>query len=84
MNYIKIIEPRFHDNTILIASWKVGDINQIKIDWHEYPDDYYMTGEQIRKHDTTLVPNRHGFNSMMYVVPIDEVIKCKDLLLESL
>ena len=76
MNHIPIKQPRFHDNTILVAAWKVGDDNAVTIDWHEYDGlTFYLTGEQIRKYPLTYVKNKHGFESKMYVVPLSSLDK---------
>lgn len=82
MNYIRIFEPRWHDRTILIASWKIGSINQIVIDHHEFTNPYYITGEQIKQYPTTFVNNSHGFKSLMYVVPLSAL--STDLVLQAL
>lgn len=83
MNYINVKEPRWHDKTALVASWKVGDVNQITIDHHEFPTPYYMTGQQIRQYPTTeVVMQKHDGNAMMYVIPLKDL--STDLVLDTL
>ena len=73
MNVLTILEPRWHDRTILIASWKIADINQIDIKHHEFPVPFYMTRELIMRCATTEVMSKSGKKLMMYVVPISEL-----------
>ena len=82
MNYISIINSRWHDHTILMASWKIGNTNQIKIDHHDYPEPFYMTREEIMRYPTTEIASKNGNMVKMYVVPINDLKQ--DLLLEEL
>lgn len=82
MNYLAIKEPRWHDNTVLLASWKIGESNQIKINHHDYPHPYYISGEQIKQYPTTEVKTKAGSNAVMYVIPIKDL--STDLEIEEL
>lgn len=82
MNYIQVLEPRWHDNTVLIAAWKVGSINQIVIDHHEHPTPYYMSGDQIKKYTKQAIVTKAGRLAPMYVVPLKDL--STDLILDTL
>ena len=84
MNYIKIKEPRWHDRTVLIAGWKIGNTNQIVIDNHNFNDYYYMSGEKIRSYPTHIMKTKTGADATMYVVPLDDMVKATDLIVEEL
>lgn len=83
MNYIPILEPRWHDKTVLIAKHKVGEFNQIKIDWYEYPEPFYMTGKELAQYPIQPVwSEKYKRSYDMYVVPLNDLKT--DLLLKEL
>lgn len=82
MNYIHIIAPRWHDRTILVADHKIGGINQIGIDHHEFPEPYYMSGDKLQSYPTQIVKSKQGRDILMRVVPLTDL--STDLVLEEL
>lgn len=41
---IPIIEPRYHDRTVLIATHKVGERNKVIIEKGAYAGEYFVSG----------------------------------------
>lgn len=67
---IEILEPRYHDNVVLIAKHKVGLHNKIVFTKAKsLPDDYYLSYDTITKYPI-------GTNGKIkcYEVPVDELI----------
>lgn len=83
MNYIKILEPRWSTEDVLIAENKIGNVNQIKIDWHVFPDPFYMTGEELRSYPTHEIwSEKYNQYYTMRVVPLHKLNT--DLILDTL
>jgi hypothetical protein len=73
VNRIEIIEPRWHDRTLLVATWKVGEDNQIAVKHKDFPEPFYMVGEQLKKYPTQTIATKNGQQASMYVVPINDL-----------
>lgn len=83
MNYIKILEPRWSTNDILVADHKIGSTNQIVVNHHEHPEPYYASGHELRKYPTQDVwSNKYQSYYTMRVVPIKDL--STDLVLDTL
>ena len=71
-NLFKIKAPRWKDRTVLLADWKVGTHNEIRIEAARkdgvkfFPEPLYISGEDVRKHKK----QAHSVRSV-YVVPLD-------------
>lgn len=74
-NKIAIKMPRWKQRVIGIASFRVGDHNEIEIlaadkkGKRYYPDKYYMSGEQIRSYDIQVLPS----GIKLYLIPISDL-----------
>lgn len=74
-NFIEIQSPRWKQRVVGIASFRVGTHNEITITARDkdgmpyYPNSYYMSGEDIRKHETQRLPS----GVELYLVPISEL-----------
>lgn len=66
-----ILEPRYHDDSLLIAKYKVPEhIEHVLIKFKKctkYPDWFYMSAKLIRKHPT----QKNGAGSV-YCVPMNK------------
>lgn len=82
MNHIRIIAPRWHDRTILVADYKIGRENEIVIEHHEFSQPFYMLGSTLKSFPTQIVKSKQGNNIVMRVIPLSEL--STDLELESL
>lgn len=75
MALIEISEPRWKGRVIGIASYRIQHHNKIRItatnkDGKRYfPNDMYMSGENIKRHTTQLLPG----GTVLYLVPINEL-----------
>lgn len=64
MNKIKIIAPRWKDRTVLIALWKIGELNEIEITCAKkdgtryYPNPFIVRGEELNQYP--IVNHEHG------------------------
>jgi len=68
---IEILQPRWHDRKVLIATYKVGEHNHIKfIKTKNMPDIYYVAGRVVRKY-----PKESNGTIDCYAVPISELVK---------
>lgn len=68
---IEILQPRWHDRKVLIATYKVGEHNHIKfINTKNMPDIYYVSGRVIRKY-----PKESNGTIDCYSVPLGELVK---------
>jgi hypothetical protein len=68
-NVIEIWQPRWKDRTVLIAKYKVGTHNVVRFTkTKSMPDDYYLSGSEIRQHATT-----NNGKLECYVVPMDRL-----------
>lgn len=66
---ITIWQPRYHDKTVLIAKYKVGTHNIIKITKSKsHNGEYYLSGKTITKY-----PLESNGKIQVYAVPIDEM-----------
>lgn len=83
MNRIEILEPRWHDRTILVADWKIGRENQIVIKNHNFPEPFYMEGDKLKSYPVQMVKTKGGDNKVpMRVVPLNDLTT--DLVLADL
>jgi hypothetical protein len=75
VNMIEIRSPRWKERTIGIAHYRVGMHNSIEIQAKDkegklyYPNTYYMSGEDIKKHDIQKLYS----GTTLYLVPISEL-----------
>lgn len=74
MNVLDVWQPRWHDRTVLLAPWKVGNENMIKIGHRSFPEPFYMSGEKIRTYPKTKVDRKGAAPVEMYVVPINDLM----------
>lgn len=72
MVVINIIHPRWHDRKILVAKWKVGDQNEIRVNHASFKEPLYMSGEKMRKYPIEHITRKHQPGFDVYVVPIDD------------
>lgn len=69
INKIEIWQPRYHDRTVLIATYKVKQDNVIIFTKAKHlPDEYYLSGETIKKY-----PVETNGTISCYVVPMKEL-----------
>jgi len=75
VQYIEIKKPRWKQRVVGIASYRVGTHNQINIIAKDktgklyYPNDYYMSGEDIKKYDKQTL----GSGVVLHLVPISDL-----------
>lgn len=75
-NYIQIKYPRWKQRVVGVAKYRVGTHNAIEITATDkkgeryYPDMYYMSGEDIQRHEVQKLP---GSGVELYLVPINEL-----------
>lgn len=65
---IDIVQPRWHNRTVLIAKYKVGEHNEITFQAKSMPDKYYISGSKAR----TYPINSNG-KLDCYVVPLNDL-----------
>lgn len=77
---IEIWEPRYHDNMVLIAPWKiVPDQDQkIQIQKGHYKGNYTLPYEDIIGCEMTPVKTKRGTEVQMVCVPLDKLRKEED------
>jgi hypothetical protein len=68
LNLIKIIAPRYHDRTLLIARYKVKEMNKIEVEKGAYQGTYFMRGDHIRS-----CPLDTNGKIDCYSVPLDKL-----------
>ena len=74
-NKIEIKSPRWKQRVVGIASFRVGEHNQIEIiatdkeNKRYYPNQYYMSGDKIRSYETQVLPS----GVKLYLVPINDL-----------
>ena len=75
VQHIVIEKPRWKQRVIGVATFRVGHHNMIEITAKKkdgtkyYPDQYYMSGENIKKHEVQLLPS----GVKLYLIPINEL-----------
>lgn len=77
---IEIWEPRYHDNMVLIAPWKiVPDQDQkIQIQKGHYKGNYTLPYEDIIGCEMAPVKTKRGAEVQMVCVPLDKLRKEED------
>lgn len=70
MNHLTILEPRWHDEKVLCADWKLGEHNIITIKHHSYPQPFYISGNSAKAYPTELITTKRGGSATMRVIPI--------------
>lgn len=75
MNKIRVWEPRWSTRDVLIADYKIEAHNEINIDWHEFPDPIYLSGERARTFPLEDMKTKNGSTIKMRAIPIDEIKK---------
>lgn len=74
MNEILVFQPRWHTRDVLIANWKiVNGYNKIKIDYHTFPDAFYMQSTQLWKYPIEEKPTKSGTTAQFRVVPLNDL-----------
>lgn len=69
LQHISIKQPRYHDGSVLVATYKVGDHNVIEFtEAPSLPDRYYVSGKTIREY-----PIGTNGRIKVYQVPIEEM-----------
>lgn len=74
-NVIEIRSPRWKQRVVGVASFRVGTHNEIRITATDkdgklyYPDTYYMSGADIKNHETQTLPS----GVVLYLIPISEL-----------
>lgn len=68
MNIIEIWQPRYKDNTVLIATYKVKTENYIKFTKAKHLEGrmFFITDSDIKQ-----CPTQQNGNGRVYVVPMD-------------
>lgn len=72
MVVIPIQQPRWHDRTILVAKWRVGDHNEVRVNHSSFKEPLYMSGEKMRKYPIEKKTAKNGQLFEVYVVPISD------------
>lgn len=70
MNHLTVLEPRWHDNQVLCADWKLGVDNIITIKHSDYPQPFYISGESAKSYPTQEVKTKRGGVAVMRVIPL--------------
>lgn len=74
MNEIIVWAPRWNDRTCLVANWKITNgYNKIKIDYHTFPDAFYMTSGQLWEYPIEAKPTKSGTTAQFRVVPLNDL-----------
>jgi hypothetical protein len=74
-NKIEIKSPRWKQRVVGIAAYRVGTHNEVEIVKTDkdgkryYPDKYYISGDNIKRHDKQVLPS----GVVLYLVPIIEL-----------
>lgn len=75
MSVVDIQKPRWKQRVVGIASFRVGQHNKVRIlatgkdGERYYPDDMYISGEDVKKHPVQLLPS----GVKLYLVPISDL-----------
>lgn len=72
MVVIPIQQPRWHDRKILVAKWKVGEHNEIRVNHSSFTEPLYMSGKKLRTYPVETKNARNGQPFEVYVVPIPD------------
>lgn len=73
-NVLTILAPRWKDRTVLLADWKIGLHNEIRITASRkdgslfFPQPFYMSGEKVKTY-----PTQQHSQRRVYIVPIDDL-----------
>lgn len=73
MVLIPIIAPRWHDRTVLVADWKLGKENMIRINHASFPSSFYITGEKARTYPVETKKTKGGQSFNVRVIPINDL-----------
>lgn len=72
---IRILEPRWHDRTVLVADWKLADNNYVLIEHSDFPDAFYLTKKRAQEFPIQKMETKGGKMVEMRVIPIEELQK---------
>ncbi len=65
----QINQPRWHDKTVLLAKYRVGQHNEVIFRYaRNYPDSYYLSGEEIKQH-----PIETNGTIECYAIPLNKL-----------
>ena len=72
MNKIKILNPRYKDDTVLVADYQIKEgKNGIYFSQAKHlPGTYLMDSSKIRSYPVQTIKSKRGFNIKMFVVPL--------------
>ena len=74
MNVIDVWSPKWSTRELLLARWKVGNDNEIRVANKNFPEPLYMSGERIRSYPVQKVPRKNQPPFEVYAVPIADFI----------
>ena len=74
-NTIRIIEPRWHDRTVLVADWKLAPVNYVVIEHKDFPEPFYLTAERARQFPIQQIETKQGHMVNMRVIPLEALSK---------
>lgn len=72
MNIIQILEPRWHDKTVLVGDWHIEKHNLIDIQHKDFPEPFYLSGKKAKEFPLQYVRGSHG-KYPMRVIPLSEL-----------
>jgi hypothetical protein len=75
MNQILILEPRWHDNVVLVADYRIFEHNEVVIRHGDFPEPFYLTGERAREFPLEKLKTKAGGEIDVRAIPIDELAK---------
>ena len=70
MVVIPIRQPRWHDRKILVAKWKVGDHNEVRVNHSSFKEPLYMSGSKLRTYPVEKQTAKNGQPFEVYAVPV--------------
>jgi hypothetical protein len=64
--------PRWHDRTLLLAAWKVGEKNKVTVKDPRLPVPLYITGEKANAYPIEYLKAKNGHKFQVRAVPIND------------
>lgn len=75
MEEFNVIDPRFHDNMVLLPDYRIKDFNKVIIKHHDFAGTFLLSGQEARKYSLEAMKSKRGNTVLMRVIPYRELIK---------
>lgn len=73
MNQILILEPRWHDRTVLLAERRLLAHNEVIIEHKDFPTPFYISGERARSFPLEQMRTKRGGTLAVRAIPLTEL-----------